>query len=247
MPAVGLSHEPQRFGMESPQRHDSELADLLSKAKASDEAALDALLVRLQGPVIAFLNKRLQDPRLGEFVEDVVSEVLIRVFKHHHKCQAQTTREVMSWVLSIAHNEALRLLSRRPLRYAVMLGDRDPAEMTSGGHGGTVRAQPAKPGTYEPVDRPAPRSPGLEAMLEVLETVEQAESPDRALILYLKLVEDRSWSEIGESLRISSSAAKRRFQRAQESMERSVLAGIEQLPVHKKKAALEFLQRSQVA
>lgn len=242
VPPAGLIRGPGLGGMiQNSAPHENPLAELLHRAQAGEEDALEELLIRVQQPVLVFLKKRLDEPRLHRFVEDVVSEVLIRVFKHYEKCEAGTDREMISWVLSIAHNEALRLLSRRPLRYALLLGDRDPAETgarrRNGGH------TPPTPGGYSPFREQGQRSPGLEALLEVLSVVEEDVEPELALVLYLKLVEDRSWEEIGNSLDITRAAAKRRYQRAQHSLEKKVLRGIQELPSDQRAAAFEFLKR----
>jgi RNA polymerase sigma factor (sigma-70 family) len=195
--------------------------------------------------VLGFLRKRLGDPRLERFVEDVLSEVLVRVFKHYQKCEASTERELVSWVLSIAHNESLRLLARRPLKYALLLGDRDPSETGKGGGPGSGVAVPGYSGYATPPGRDQ-RSRGLRALLGVLEEVECSQPPERGLILYLKLVEDRSWQEIGEHLEISAGAAKRRYQRAQQTLEKQVLEGVEQLAATERAAAVGFLKRAKL-
>lgn len=242
VPLQGLMVGPGLGGMiQNPAPNENPLAELLHRAQAGEEDALEELLIRLQQPVLVFLKKRLDEPRLHRFIEDVVSEVLIRIFKHYAKCEAGTDREMISWVLSIAHNEALRLLSRRPLRYAVLLGDRDPAE--TGGRRRNGGHDPPTPGGYSPFREQGQRSAGLEALLKVLSVVEDNVEPELALILYLKLVEDRSWEEIGSSLEITPAAAKRRYQRAQHSLEKKVLGGIQELPPKQKVAALEFLKR----
>lgn len=246
VPPEGLNSGPALRGMdETDTRSSGILLELLHRAQQGDEEALDQLLLRVQQPVLGFLRKRLRDPRLERFVEDVLSEVLVRVFKHYRKCGADTERELVSWVLSIAHNESLRLLARRPLKYALLLGDRDPSETGKGRGPGSGVAIPGYGGYATPHARDQ-RSKGLRALLGVLEEVENAQSPDRALILYLKLVEDRSWQEIGDTLEISAGAAKRRFQRAQQSLEKQVLEGVQRLPDVERSAAIGFLKRAKL-
>lgn len=246
VPPEGLNIGTGLRGMDQTDTRSSGiLLELLHRAQQGDEEALDQLLLRVQQPVLGFLRKRLGDPRLERFVEDVLSEVLVRVFKHYRKCEASAEREFVSWALSIAHNESLRLLARRPLKYALLLGDRDPSETGKGMGPGSGVAIPGYSGYATPHGRDQ-RSRGLRALLGVLEEVESTQSPERALILYLKLVEDRSWQEIGEHLEISAAAAKRRYQRAQQSLEKQVLEGVDRLAPTERSAAVEFLKRAKL-
>lgn len=246
VPPEGLNSGPALRGMdETDTRSSGILLEFLHRAQQGDEEALDQLLLRVQQPVLGFLRKRLRDPRLERFVEDVLSEVLVRVFKHYRKCEACTERELVSWVLSIAHNESLRLLARRPLKYALLLGDRDPSETGQGRGAGPGVAIPDYDGYATPHAQDQ-RSRGLRAVLGVLEEVESVQSPERALILYLKLVEDSTWKEIGDQLEISAGAAKRRFQRAQKALEKQVLDGVDRLPDAERSAAIEFLKRAEL-
>lgn len=214
--------------------------ELLASAQGGDERALEQFLVRIQGPVVNFLRRRLHEPGVERFVEDVVAEVLFRVFRHHEQCDARSDRAVMAWVLTIAHNEALRLLERHPFRYSVLIGDLDPSRVdTRSKARGSV---PPRQETYHAAQEPS-RSSGLAALLEVLEQVDRGIKPELARLLYLRLVEDRSWSEIGSVLGIAPSAAKLRFQRAQRSLAKRVLQGVAELPAPKRSAATEFLKR----
>lgn len=218
------------------------LFQLLERAQEGDAPALEELLVRIQAPALAFLRRRLRDPRLEPFIEDVLAEVLIRVYRHHQKCRAQADREVVAWVLSIARNEALRLLERRPLQYGVLLGDRDPATV-----GRSASGSPMAPGrqAYHPVEEEPTRSRGLKVVLSILKEVEEEAQPELKRLLYLRLVEGHPWEDVGEAFGISASAAKRRFQRAQISLAKQVMRGIQKLPGSARRAALDFLGRAE--
>ena len=218
------------------------LVVLLERAQGGDALAVEELLLRIQAPALAFLRRRLRDPRLEPFIEDVLAEVLIRVYRHHSKCRAQTDRGVVSWVLSIARNEALRLIESRPLQYGVLLGDRDPAAI-----GRSASGNPLAPGrqAYHPAEEGPTRSRELEVVLSILKEVEEGAAPELKHLLYLRLVKHYQWEDVGEVFGISASAAKRRLQRAQNSLAKQVIQGIKKLPASARKAALDFLGRSE--
>lgn len=214
---------------------------LLERAQGGEEAALEELLISIQPPVISYLRRRLQEPRLESFVEDVLAEVLLRVFRFHQDCKARSDRQVVAWVLTIAHNEAVRLLESSPIKYGVLLGERDPARMLLPKSNGKMR--PPEPGTFAPEEEDE-LSEGSQILLQVLSQVEEQLDPELRRILYLRLVEGRGWEEIGAEFDITTAAAKRRFQRAQPSLAKKVLAAIEELPATSRRLALHFLQGS---
>ena len=226
-----------------PPYRDDVLASLLLRAKndGSTGSAQDAFLRRIREPVLLFLRGRLADPRLAPFVDDVVAEVMVRIFRHFRKCEATTDREVVAWALKIAHNEALRLLRKHPFRYALLLGDDDPANFGPKYSSGKWRFPTF--GTYVPSQDEALSSEGMVELLRVLETAESSMDPTLQRLLYLRLLEDATWFEVGASLKISAAAAKRRFQRAQAALAKKVKEGIDQLPAAKRDAAYKLLRR----
>lgn len=224
---------------------DSDLSFLLRRAQDGDENALDEFLVRTQRPVMFYVRRRIAEPRLERFVEDVVAEVLARVFRHYTTCTAVNEREVMGWVLTIAHNEALRLLERRSLTYGLLLGDTEPADLYVSARTGE-RPRPGVvysmvPGSYQESTVAAP-SPAMAVLLKVVEELQDGLGDDLNRLLYLRLIEDRSWNEVAEDLGTTTAGAKRRFQRAQAKLLASTLAKVQALPERERELALGFLE-----
>jgi RNA polymerase sigma factor (sigma-70 family) len=173
---------------------------LLRAARRGDRAAHDALLVALRLPIRRFLRGRFRvgaDPEMA--LEDIEQEALLHVHCHLGDCRATSDGSLLSWVLMVARRAALDVIR-------------------------------------EPLESSGVRSPGLLASLADEESLQEREDvPIRVRLLvdaqrwlsardqellWRRLVSNESWAEVGASLGLSWTAARRRFQRAQRLLRR---------------------------
>lgn len=172
---------------------ESSLLQALRDAQGGDERALGILLEHLLPIARSWCMGRLDDPGLRDLADDIVQETGIRIARHIDQCTASSVRQLVAWVLTITHREALRMLDRDWLRHGVVLegADRDPvtqdsaAETTSASREiGTLLADAYR---------------GLPELGQRL--------------IYDRLMDGLSWGEIGDGLGTTAGAAKRRYQR----------------------------------
>jgi RNA polymerase sigma-70 factor (ECF subfamily) len=194
------------------------LVDLGRLAQAGSAVALDRLLHRVEGPVYRFLVARVRAaPDAEDLALDLCQEALIRAAGSLGRCTFASDGRLLAWMLTIARNVLLDHVRQARGRGEVR---GDPLWGRA--------AAPGSPGD----DPPAPRlleSLAAEALAEVPETT--------AELLRLRLVSGRSWKEVGDALGIAETAAKRRFQRAQTTLRRRILARVDALPADARRAA----------
>lgn len=104
----------------------SDDTDLLARFRAGDEAALDALFERYEGPVFRFLFGVLKNHHAAE---DATQETFIQAIRH---AEAVNPGSFRGWIFTVAHQQAMllkRKTKRVPLQVddAVLLGLVDPA------------------------------------------------------------------------------------------------------------------------
>jgi len=80
-------------------------AALLARFRAGDDAALDPLFVRYEGPVFRFLFGILRDHHRAE---DALQETFVQALRHADAVNPETFR---GWLFTIAHQQAM--LSKR--------------------------------------------------------------------------------------------------------------------------------------
>lgn len=91
-------------------------SDLLGRFRAGDDAALDALFERYEGPVFRFLFGILKDHHAAE---DATQETFVQALRHADAVNPGTFR---GWIFTIAHQQAM-LLKRREKRIPLQVGD----------------------------------------------------------------------------------------------------------------------------
>jgi RNA polymerase sigma-70 factor (ECF subfamily) len=187
------------------------LTSLARLAQAGSARELDCLLRRVEKPAYRYLVSRLVSaPDAEDLARDLCQEVLIRAMTSLERCTFESDGRLLAWVLTIARNVLLDHLRRTRVRPEVR------ADVPG------TRAVPAA-------------SPGDETatshLLEALAAEALAEVPETtAELLRLRLVGGRSWKEVAAALGIAETAAKRRFQRAQVTLRRHILAQVDELP-----------------
>lgn len=179
-------------------------------AQAGCSRALDQLLREVEGPIYRFLLGRLRAaPDAEDLARDLCQETLIRALASIPRSTFASDGRLLAWGFTIARNVLLDHL-RQARGRAEVRGD---AEWR--------RDEPAGPPPGE--EPPPPRR------LEALAGEALAEVPEAtAELLRLRLVAGRTWSEVAAELGTTESAAKRRFQRAQATLRRKILARLDE-------------------
>lgn len=90
----------------------STTAELLAKACAGDESAIETLIGQQEGRVYALARSILRTP---EWAEDATQEALLRVVQNLSSTRHAST-DFNAWVLSITRNVALDLWRKRRVR-----------------------------------------------------------------------------------------------------------------------------------
>lgn len=91
-------------------------SDLMARFRDGDEAALDSLFERYEGPVYRFLFGILKDHHAAE---DAMQETFVQALRHANQVQPATFR---GWLFTIAHQQAM-LLKRKEKRLPVQAED----------------------------------------------------------------------------------------------------------------------------
>ena len=91
----------------------SELAALVGRCLAGDQAALRALVERFYGPVFGLCFRMLGH---RQDAEDAAQETLLRLVRHLDRWDPQ--RDMMPWVLAIAGNRCRTMLAARKMPLA---------------------------------------------------------------------------------------------------------------------------------
>lgn len=170
-----------------------------------DPAATEAFLIEIYPVVSRFFSRALGADH--PWVDDLTQETTIKVYDRLSTCRSSTERSVVAWALQVARNTWIDLW-----RSGALL---DRSE------GGTEELS----GWYddaEPSD--------LKLLLQIVARAQDQLGAQAHEILYLRLVENASWSTVGDAMGLKASAAKRRFQRAQVKIRGRVLGEIRRLP-----------------
>lgn len=91
-------------------------AELLDRFRAGDDAALDPLFERYEGPVFRFLFGILRDHHQAE---DALQETFVQALRHADGVNPDTFR---GWLFTVAHQQAM-LLKRRAKRLPAQADD----------------------------------------------------------------------------------------------------------------------------
>ena len=168
----------------------SELTALADLASAGDSDALESLLAQLYPIVRTFIGRRIPARDLDG--DDLVQSSMIRVWMKLPQCRATSDRQLLHWCRVIAWRITLDHF-RHPRRGLFI-------------------------SLAEPLAEPTPGddSPGKLILAMAAAWPELPEATQK--LIWAKVIEGRSWSEIAEEQGTTVSAAKRRFQRAQKRL-----------------------------
>lgn len=187
---------------------DGPLADaqLVAGLQIADESAYELLIHRFQSPVYNLALRLLDDPRDAS---DVVQEVFLKIFRNVRQFREQSS--LRTWIYRIAVNEAhnrRRWLFRHRHNEVALEDDFDDA-------GPRERFLPDN--GRSPFDRAFDRETHL-----LIEEGLAAINPRFREAVVLRDIEDLSYEEIAEILRISIGTVKSRIMRGREALRRQL-------------------------
>jgi len=178
----------------------ADTASLLREAKAGSAAALDRLLERYGGKLLAFIRSRLgRTLRQRVDSHDVLNQTLLEAFLHLPDFEGVEGRSLMAWLARIAEREMHDLADfhgrlRRDARREQPL-DEGHAQLAA-----RLRSATSRIVLREEVER-------------VLRALEGLEENQRRVIVLRKL-EELSFAEIGERMQRSADACRMLLARA---------------------------------
>ncbi len=196
------------------------------------DAALEQLLVRLYGPLkrYAFARVRLS-PDASDMAADIAQDALIRIAKGVRACRAQSDGEVMAWAITIAHRLVLDLVrSRQSGLQALYFADVTAQAMFG------VSME-------ESLGQRAELSPAMELLLSLMADACNGAIDATGELLWWRLIVSLDWREIGERVHTTPAGAKRRFQRAMETLRLEIVRRVDALPPADREAVLALFAR----
>ena len=213
----------------------SRFVDLLVVARgdgAMADGALEDLLTALCAPIRRLATSRLRGcADAPDVVEDVVQETLIRLAGAVRSCRATTDAAVVGWACATARHTlidmyrspgtglAARQLAQELLEDVVQYEQR---------HGG---------------DESVVGSPAMISLLGVMMAAYNDAVESTGELFWWRLIMGLEWTEIGEKLSTTAAGAKRRFQRAQDTLRREVMRRVAVLPDGERADVLALLGR----
>ncbi|MES2178516.1 MAG: sigma-70 family RNA polymerase sigma factor [Gemmatimonadota bacterium] len=201
------------------------------------ESSLERLLTELYQPI-----KRFAVARLGRFADseeiaaDVAQETLFHLARSYRQCTATTVGQLMQWALVSARRVLIDML-------------RSPGSGLAARAISTELSRVIVSETFqESIGGREEFSTAREEMLRLaVETYDQMPEPAAAL-LWWRLVAGQDWTEIARIFGTTRSGAKRRFQRAQNTLRRQFAVKIETLPERQRdEIAVSFRRSSREA
>jgi RNA polymerase sigma factor (sigma-70 family) len=202
---------------------------LRDHAVAGDGRALNALLEEVCIPIERFLRRRLTSPQASNYVGDVAQETLIRIARSINTCRAQTDRQLMAWVLTIARHVSIDMLRSNMMWYSFSAPDHVECEDTRADSG------------------PDPRPPRADRLLRFALRTAQESLPDETQeLLWHRLVLGCEWAEVATEMGTTEAGAKRRYQRAQSRLRKELSQRIYSMPARTRALVLTRLRQAGV-
>jgi RNA polymerase sigma factor (sigma-70 family) len=210
------------------------LIDLVRRSQEGDERALEQLLGALHVHAIRFLESWLHQSReWRELARDLAQDTLIRAARGLGAFRGTTDGEVVAWCVVIARNAGVdRLRAER---------DEKAAEDVR------VEVDGFRAGNWGRDADGDEASTGLRVLVRLLGEVHDEEPEESQELLWRRLVQHDTWREAGQALGVPETAAKRRYQRAQERLRVAVLRKVVRLAPHELAAVSRWLERAGVA
>lgn len=196
------------------------------------DAALENLLTALCGPIRRFAAGELRGHiDAGDIVEDLVQETLIRLAAAVRSCRATSDGEIVSWARTTARR-ALIDMYRSP---SSGLAARQFAQ--------ELVEEMTEFATTQNQDVAALNSPVMSCLLTIMMGAYNDAVETTGELLWWRLIMGLEWTEIALKFSTSAAGAKRRFQRAQDTLRREVMRRVGALPVCERGEVLALLAR----
>jgi RNA polymerase sigma-70 factor (ECF subfamily) len=168
---------------------------LLERLKAGEREAGDLIIERHKRLVAHAVWEVVHD--LGA-VEDLIQDIFIKAFRKIHLYNPAMGRFSV-WLVTVSRNEAINHLRRLKRNRLVLMED----------VGGETHASP--------LDRPSQQFSRKETWSRIMGAVQRLSEPARTIVVQ-RLIESRSFQEIGRELRRPTETVKSIFYRATSDM-----------------------------
>ncbi|HEV2643860.1 MAG TPA: sigma-70 family RNA polymerase sigma factor [Candidatus Elarobacter sp.] len=251
-----LDREDSRPIVPPGSQHAATLSDLRARALIGSESAIAELLTKLRYTLARRLRQRL--PRdAADDVDDYTQEALWRIWTRLHECHASDERGLRAWAFTVAWRVAVADRRRRvpalslhvrseAMRHALARADTEAFDgltepQSVAFTGDAVPSDSAQPSTA-PCDGPM-----AELLARLASDAQRHLSVSTQELLYTRLVERASWSELGARYGITAPAARRRYQRAQVSLRRYVLEDLRGIGEPQRSQAIIWLSSARAA
>ena len=178
----------------------AETTTLLRDARAGSSAALDRLLGRYAGKLLAYIRARLgRGLRSRVDSHDVLNETLLKAFRNLERFEGQEGRSLMAWLARIAEHE-IRDLADYHGRLRRDAQRDEPLEARHDELAARLHSATSRIALHEELER-------------VLRALDRLDDAQRQVILLRKL-EELSFAEIGERMNKSPDACRMLLARA---------------------------------
>lgn len=146
---------------------------------------LNELMLRYHKPIFIYCFHML---RQRQDAEDATQEIFLKAMNHVHS--EREIRTESAWLYRIAHNHCINMLRRRKLLSFLPFGQERNGEFS-------------QEASYAQVEE----SMAIDGLLAKLSVEDRS-------VMVLRIIEDKSYEEIGEILRASPATVRKKFQRA---------------------------------
>jgi RNA polymerase sigma factor (sigma-70 family) len=203
------------------------LIQMAWRAQQGDEAAMEALLTKLWPRIRGFFYKRISSaPDAADLADDLTQETLIRVASRLGEAVFTDEYGLLGWCFEVGRNIVADHF-RSPRNRTIHITSEEEAWRRPDAEDRVFGG-----GDENGVPLPDQRVSGI------LKGVHDNVRDDTARLLCAYLVERSTWPEVAAELGTTAAGAKRRWQRAQVSMRKAVLRGINELPAVERKEVL---------
>jgi RNA polymerase sigma factor (sigma-70 family) len=205
------------------------LVRLLHRAVVGEDAAREELVARLWVAIVPYVRGLVRHrDDADDLAKDLAQDALIRILPKLWRCRATVDAEVVSWALSTAHRVMLDDYRRHIQSEVRRLSPEVESLVYEHAEERLFQCERYRPETV--LDR------------LVRSTVRNLPG-DLQRLLELRVFQGATWEEVGEALGTTAAGAKRRFQRAQVALRRTLLQRADQLPPRKRAVAQAYLRR----
>lgn len=160
---------------------------------ARSDLYLNELMLRYHKPIFVYCFHML---RQRQDAEDATQEIFLKAM--NHVCKEGEIRIESAWLYRIAHNHCINMLRRRKLLSFLPFGQERNMELS-------------QEASYAQVDE----SMAISSLLAKLPVEDRS-------VMVLRIIEDKSYEEIGAILHASPATVRKRFQRAKNKVKKRI-------------------------